>query len=212
MAGNPFASVKDIQTDAPDWNGPDNRQLMRLKTACEQRLKVCDRQNQNPYMECAVFYVLLQTELRASELVSLDVYQYYQKGLHEVMRHKSKRISKKVPLPADARDFLERYLEQRQPQPHEPLFLNRYGKRLATQDARRICTRIVQQASAYLSEENKFRFTPHKLRHTFLKWAADKHGLHFAFDASGNVSIKEIFRYAKPSQQEIDAAVEKLFE
>jgi integrase/recombinase XerD len=68
----------------------------------------------------------------------------------------------------------------------------------------------VIKASEY-PQKSPCRFTPHKQRHTFLKKAADKHGLHFAHEASGNVSIKEIFRYAKPSQDEIDEAVEELF-
>ncbi|MGV8948675.1 MAG: tyrosine-type recombinase/integrase [Candidatus Paracaedibacter sp.] len=211
QAGDPFVRISDIQTDAPDWNGLTSRQLMRLKSACEQRLILCTRKNQNPALEIAVFYLLLQTGLRESEVVSLNVHQYHHRGLHQVLRHKSKRVSTKVPLPSDAREFLEVYLKERHPEPHEPLFLNRYGQRLTVQDVQRICNRILRQASVNLEEDDKFHFTPHKLRHTFLKKAADKHGLHFAHEASGNVSIKEIFRYAKPSQEEIDEAVEELF-
>jgi integrase/recombinase XerD len=74
-----------------------------------------------------------------------------------------------------------------------------------------LCKRILQQASVKLEGDEKFHFTPHKLRHTFLKKAAEKHGLYFAHEAGGNVSIKEIFRYAKPSQGEIDEAMEKIF-
>lgn len=39
-----------------------------------------------------------------------------------------------------------------------------------------------------------------------------KHGVHFAQELSGNVSIKEIFRYAKPSQEELQSTIEGLFE
>jgi integrase/recombinase XerD len=144
-------------------------------------------------------------------LVSLDVHQYHHRGLHDVMRHKSKRVSKKIPLPQEARDFLERYLATRTQHANVPLFTSRYGKRLAAQDVGRICLRLLKQASAYLSEDEKFRFTPHMLRHIFLKRVADKHGIHFAQQMSGNVSIKEVFRYVKPSQAEIDRTVEELF-
>ncbi|BCZ98654.1 hypothetical protein ACKOUJ_08360 [Legionella pneumophila] len=64
---------------------------------------------------------------------------------------------------------------------------------------------------AFLPEQEKFAFTPHKLRYTFLKRVADKHGVHFAQELSGNVSIKEIFSYAKPSQEEMQATIEELF-
>lgn len=212
LAGDPLAQVKDLQTDAPDWNGLTSKQLMRLKSACEQRVKLCTRKNQNPKMETALFYVLLGTGLRESEVVSLNVSQYRNKGLHEVLRHKSKRISQKIPLPQESREFLDKYLESKGDELGDPLFVTRYGTRLKTLDVYRICQRVLKQALAQLNEHEKFDFTPHKLRHTFLKKVTDKHGVHFAQELSGNVSIKEIFRYAKPSQEEIQVTIEKLFQ
>jgi len=212
LAGDPLAQVKDFQTEAPDWNGLTSRQLMRLKSACEQRIKGCTRKNQNPLMETALFYTLLGTGLRESEVVSLNVGQYRQKGLHDVLRHKSKRISQKIPLPQESREYLDSYLDKRDSTSKEPLFITRYDTRLQTLDVYRICQRVLKQALAFLPEQEKFEFTPHKLRHTFLKKVTDKHGVHFAQELSGNVSIKEIFRYAKPSQDEIQSTIESLFE
>lgn len=211
LAGDPLVRVKDLQTDAPDWNGLTSKQLMRLKSACEQRIKSCTRKNQNPLMETALFYLLLGTGLRESEVVSLNVSQYRQKGLYEVSRHKSKRISQKIPLPQESRVYLDQYLEKRVAQEDAPLFITRYGTRLQTLDVYRICQRVLKQALAFLPEQEKFEFTPHKLRHTFLKKVTDKHGVHFAQELSGNVSIKEIFRYAKPSQDEMQETIEALF-
>jgi integrase/recombinase XerD len=212
LAGDPLANVKDIQTDAPDWNGVSPRNLMRLKSACEQRLKGCTRKDQNPLLEIAVFYCLYGTGLRESELVALDVYQYHHKGFHNTVRRKNKRVSDKVPVPQEAREWLDRYLAERNAQPDEPLFLNRYGQRLTEKAVYRLCQRVLKQALAYVPEQEKFHFTPHKLRHTFLKRAADKHGIHYCFKASGNVSAKTIFNYTQPSQDELDEAVELLFE
>jgi integrase/recombinase XerD len=67
------------------------------------------------------------------------------------------------------------------------------------------------QANAYLSTNEKIKLTPHMLRHSFLKRVADKHGLHVAQNLSGNVSIKEIFRYTKPDNSERYTIVEELF-
>jgi len=212
LAGDPLAQVKDLQIDAPDWNGLTSKQLMRLKSACEQRIKSCTRKNQNPLMETAVFYLLLGTGLRESEVVSLNVGQYRQKGLYEVMRHKSRRISQKIPLPQESREYLDKYLDKRIEQEDEPLFMTRYGTRLQSLDIYRICQRVLKQALAFLPEHEKFEFTPHQLRHTFLKKVTDKHGVHFAQELSGNVSIKEIFRYAKPSHEEMQETIEVLFE
>ena len=83
---------------------------------------------------------------------------------------------------------------------------------MQTLDVYRICQRVLKQALAFLPEQEKFEFTPHKLRHTFLKKVTDKYGVHFAQELSGNVSIKEIFRYAKPSQEEMQETIEQLFE
>ena len=210
-AGDPLSQVKEVQVDSPDWNGLTSRQLMRLKSACEQRIKSCIRKNQNPLLEAAIFYTLLGSGLRASELVSLNVYQYERKGLSNVVRHKSKRVSGRVPLPIESRQFLDQYLEQRQPSEDEPLFINRYNTRLKTIDVYRGCQRLLKQALAFLPDEERFEFTPHMLRHTFLKRVTDKHGVHFAQEVSGNVSIKEIFRYAKPSEDELQETIESLF-
>lgn len=123
--------------------------------------------------------------------------------MHNVIRHKSKRISQKIPLPQESRAYLDEYLAERKLDKNEPLFVTRYGTRLKPLDVYRICQRVLKQALAFLPEHEKFEFTPHKLRHTFLKKVTDKHGVHFAQELSGNVSIKEIFRYAKPSQEEM---------
>lgn len=117
-----------------------------------------------------------------------------------------------MPLPIESRQFLEKYLEQRQPNLEEPLFVTRYNTRLKTLDVYRSCQRLLKQALAFLPDEEKFEFTPHKLRHTFLKKVTDKHGVHFAQEVSGNISIKEVFRYAKPSGDEIQDAIENMFE
>ena len=59
--------------------------------------------------------------------------------------------------------------------------------------------------------EERFHLTPHMLRHTFLKRAADQHGIHYAQTMSGNVSMREVFRYTKPSIEEIGRAAEEVY-
>ncbi|WP_061489096.1 tyrosine-type recombinase/integrase [Legionella pneumophila] len=116
------------------------------------------------------------------------------------------------PFPQESRAYLDQHLETRGAQEEEPLFITRYGSRIQTQDVYRICQRVLKQAHAFLPEQEQFDFNPHKLRHTFLKKVTDKHGVHFAQELSGNVSIKEIFRYAKPSQDEMQSTIEASFE
>ena len=46
----------------------------------------------------------------------------------------------------------------------------------------------------------------------FLKRIADKNGVHVAQQMSGNISMREVFRYTKPSQEEVEALAEKAFD
>ncbi|KTD07193.1 hypothetical protein [Legionella jamestowniensis] len=63
IAGDPLSGVKDLQTDAPEWNGLTSKQLMRLKSACEQRKKICTRKNQNALLETANFLCVIRNRL-----------------------------------------------------------------------------------------------------------------------------------------------------
>lgn len=212
LVGFPLEGVRDLLIDAPSWNGLTDRQIMRLKSACDHRLHACRRKDQNPLLEATVFYVLLYTGLRESELCRINGEQYHHRGFHNVKR-KGKKITRKVPLPSDARVLLDRYLSESRGEsgPDEPLLVGRGGNRVTRFDVYRIIERIAKQANAMLSEEERFAVTPHMLRHTFLKRIADKHDVHVAQEMSGNVSMKEIFRYTKPSQEEMEETAEGLF-
>lgn len=209
LAGDPFTNVKDIIIDHPDWSGLSDRDVLRLKSACDQRGLFCVRKDQNPLLEAAVFYALIHTGLREEELCNLDKSQYHSKGFHNVKR-KGKRVQKKIPVPQDSREKIDAYLESRTDE-SDALFVSRYGNRLATLDVRRICTRIAKQASVNSSDNEKIKLHPHKLRHTFLKRVADKHGIHVAQEMSGNVSPRVIFRYTKSDPDELQNISEGLF-
>lgn len=209
--GNPLLGVKSIQVEDPAWNGLSSIQITRLKSACETRLNACKKKQQNPLLEYVVFLILYSTGLRESELASLDIEQYHSRGFHNVKR-KGSKVTRKIPVVNDAKEFLDKYLDTRQNLTSKsPLFVTQYGNRLNVRDIGRICERIAKQANAHLSEEQKIKLTPHMLRHTFLKKVADKHGLHVAQNLSGNVSIREIFRYTKPNDQQKHEILEEMF-
>jgi integrase/recombinase XerD len=206
-----FDGIQDIMQEEESWKGLSSLSIMRLKAACDQRKGTCTRKNQNPHLEAAVFYCLLHTGLRAHELAALKIRQYQTQGFNQVKR-KGRMISKIVSLPTESKEKLDRYLTTRGSLLDEDyLFMSRVGNPLAVRDIERICQKLALQASTFLPETEKFHLTPHQLRHTFLKKLADKHGIHVAQRLSGNVSIQQIFRYTKPSQEDIDQAVEALF-
>ncbi|MBN8828092.1 MAG: tyrosine-type recombinase/integrase [Sphingobacteriia bacterium] len=210
LAGHPFTNIRDVAIDDPAWKGLTSIEITRLKVGCDHRLMICKRANQNAYLETAVFYILLHTGLREFELIGLNIDQYHSRGFHNVIR-KGRKVTRKVHLPQEAREVLDKYLEKRSDiQPNEPLLVTKNGNRLNPRDVQRICNRIASQASAQLSIEEKIRLTPHMLRHTFLKNVADSEGVHVAQALSGNISMREIFRYTKPSHDEIESISEKL--
>jgi integrase/recombinase XerD len=212
LSGSPMKDVKELVQDEPAWNGLTDRQLMLLKMACDHRLAICTKKIQNPVLEVSVFYMLLHTGLREFELCGLTVGQYYDKGLHNIKR-KGRMITQKVFLPTEAREKLDAYLTTRgETTSEDPLFVSRFGNSLKELDVYRICERISNQASAQLPKEEGFKLRPHQLRHTFLKRVADKHGLNYAKKVSGNVGIREIYRYTAPSQGEVEDIIEGLYE
>ena len=248
MAGDPFARVKDFTIEESEWNGLTDRQIVLCRSAIDKRLKICDRKNQNPLLEAAIFYTLLHTGLRSFELTSLRMNQYYEKGFHNVHR-KGDIITRKVNVPAEARYWIDRYLEEiRLPAfrtglaallspdqvtggtsyglaelralssdkylfvaGRDPGILQK-GEKLNESSTRYMMKRIANQACAQLDEEDKFKLSPHMLRHSFGKRIADKHGIHAAQAMLGNVSIKEVYRYTRPSPDEMGGISENLYD
>lgn len=86
------------------------------------------------------------------------------------------------------------------------------NKPISERSLREMMERISNQASAQLPDNEKFQLAPHMLRHTYGKRIADKHGIHVAQAMLGNVSIKEVYRYTKPSPQEKGGISENLYD
>lgn len=204
-AGNPMEGLQSIKLEEPSWNGLNKKELFQLKMAVDIRLSSCKRKDQNPLLEAAVFYVLLYTGLRESELINLNFGQYQDGNAFINVRRKGPRISKKIPIPKEATIYLDRYLLHENRADGDPLFKTRGQNRLNRKDVANICHRLSTLTP------DRIKLSPHMLRHTFLKRVTDKHGVHIAQKLSGNVSVREIFRYAKPSEEESAGLVEALF-
>lgn len=109
LAGDPTAGVRELVTDEPSWKGLSDVQVMRLRSAAEQMLKLKGRKDQTPERDRAIVLVLLYTGLRVSELISLRREQYTGKHFRDVKR-KGKVRTAKVYLPPEAREGLDLYL------------------------------------------------------------------------------------------------------
>ena len=209
LASNPADGIKDLVVDEPEWKGLSDLEVMRLKSAAEQLVRLKAAPNQHPVRDQAIFLVLLNTGLRVSELAALDRRQHEGKHLTDVKR-KGKVRTAKVFLPTEAREALDRYLELRGGNPG-PLLCSRSGQRLERQHVDRLVKQIAAQANAHLRHDQRIQLSAHILRHTFLRKVAEKRGVHVAMEVAGHTSSKYIWRYVKPSEAEKEKALEGLF-
>jgi integrase/recombinase XerD len=210
LAGNPCERIQELSLDEPEWKGLTDLEVTRLKSAAEQLLRLKKRKDQQPVRDFAIFTVLLSTGLRVSELVSLDIGQYEGKHFHNVKR-KGKKVSRKVFLVKDAKEALERYIDEVRGRENGPLFLTRGGKRIGRFDVNNVLAGLAGQANAALPDEEKIRLTPHVLRHTMLRRAAEKFGVQYAMELSGHTSSNYIWRYVKPTDEQKEKALEEMF-
>jgi integrase/recombinase XerD len=210
LAGNPCSRIHDLDVDDPEWKGLSDIEVTRLKSAAEQLIHIDRRRNQTPIRDFAIFLVLLHTGLRISELLELDLDQYQGKHLVNVKR-KGKKVTRKVFLAKDARESLDRYIDEVRGTRPGPLVASRTGKRLARQNVDDALKRIAKQANARLPQDQQIHLSAHLLRHTMLRKAAEKYGVEYAMELAGHTSSRYIWRYVQPSQEQKEAALEDLF-
>jgi integrase/recombinase XerD len=210
LAGDPCKGVADLRMDEPTWKGLTELEVTRLRSAGEQLLKLKTAKHQQAVRDDAIFLVLLQTGLRVSELLALDLDQYEGKHFCDVAR-KGNKVSSQVFLPKDAREALDRYLDEIRQRKPGPLFVSRAGERLQRQNVDDALKALASQANAQLPVDQKIRLSAHILRHTMLRKVAEKYGVQHAMEAASHTSSNYIWRYIKPSDEAKEAALEDLF-
>ena len=103
-----------------------------------------------------------------------DAYQYSGKHLSDVKR-KGNKVSRKVFMTPEAREALDGYLEHEREEGPGALFQSRTGRRLHRTTVQDVLGAIRNQANSQLPEDERFTFSPHTLRHTFLREMACTH-------------------------------------
>ena len=105
LAGNPMERISDVHTPEPESRGLSDVAVTRLKAAAEQRLHVSTRADQNALRDQALLLILLDTALRVSELIALDLEQYQGKHFHNV-RRKGNNVTARVFIGKVAKEAL----------------------------------------------------------------------------------------------------------
>lgn len=168
------------------------------KTERHRIIREADRaDNRRNY---AIIVLLLNTGIRLSELVALDrddIKMSERKGTLTVRKGKG-NTERTIPLNAETRRALSKYIEERTDS-EQPLFLsNRF---------RRISPRTVQHIA------ESYGINVHQLRHTFITGLVrSKEDISTIQSLSGHKSADMILRYSKSTEEDKQTAVEHLYQ
>jgi integrase/recombinase XerD len=106
-------------------------------------------------------------------------------------------VSRKVPLSAEARTWLKRYLDTREDE-NEAFFLSNYKKRISVRSVQH----MLQQ----------FGIHPHQLRHTFCReLVSNGVDVMTVAELAGHSDLNVTRRYSKPTERDLAQAIDKVF-
>lgn len=182
---------------------PEVRKIRHIAPKCLERnernslLREVERKGN--LRDIAITYTLLHCGLRISELVALnreDIIIKDRSGSLKVRNGKG-NVARTVPLSAEVRLHLSRYLETRTD--NDPaLFLSNYKKRISV----RACQHML----------SAFGVHPHQCRHTFCRQLVSQ-GVDIATVAelAGHADVNVSRRYSMPTERELERAIERAF-
>jgi len=206
--GAPTERVKAPDEPEGEFKGLARKDQVRLLNAAHTLASKPSRGTRQGVRDLAIVHCLLASALRVSELAGLDADQYDGRVFTDVLQKGgSRRV--RVPLNGSAREALDEWLRARRPAPG-PLFTTRTGARITRHQVYEVLKRMEAQANAHLPESERFEVTPHVLRHTRLRRAAEEKGLQYARKLSGHKSDKYIWRYIQPAQDDFESSMDQL--
>ncbi|HEX2186516.1 MAG TPA: tyrosine-type recombinase/integrase [Chloroflexota bacterium] len=189
---------EDLPSLSP--RGLDEDELRRLLRALERSADARDT---------AMVMLALYAGLRLAELAALDVEDVAvsaRKG-QVVVRSGKGDVMRQVPLNAQARQVLEKWLAERairHPQAETAaLFVSRRGRRLST--------RAIDLVVRRLGQESELELSAHVLRHTCLtRLVRGGVDLVTVAELAGHQRLETTRRYTLPSEADRQAAMESL--
>lgn len=206
---NRFAAISQFARFLNRLDVTENIRLPEVRQARNVAPKSLERNERNNLLraidrkgnprDIAIVSTLLRTGIRVSELVALnrsDIVIGERSG-SAIVRNGKGNVSRKVPLSAEARLYLTRYLDTRNDS-DLALFLSNFKKRISI--------RAVQHML------NNYNVHPHELRHTFTKELVSKGvDISTVADLCGHADINVTRRYSKPTERDLELAIDKAF-
>jgi len=206
---NRFAAISQFARFIASPNIIENirvPQARQAKNIAPESLERTERNNllreverdDNP-RDIAIVNILLRTGIRVSELVSLNVSDVVtgERSGSITVRNGKGNVSRRVPLSTEARLYLSKYLENRD-DTDTAMFLSNYRKRISV--------RAVQHMLSNYGSH------PHALRYTFAKeLVGNGVDISTVADLCGHADINVTRRYSKPTERDLEAAIDKAF-
>jgi integrase/recombinase XerD len=189
---NPFteADVKSI-LGAVDKSAPYVRRGQRI---CQHTIATASRNR-------AIIYLLVDTGIRAEELVNLRICDIDLKARHLKVMGKGNK-ERMIPFAAQTGQVIWRYLATRKDEPISATLFpsSRSGRPLPSRELYHIIARIGDRAGVL----NTF---PHRFRHTFAITYLRNHGdIYTLQQILGHSTLDMVRRYLKIAQTDIEAA------
>jgi integrase/recombinase XerD len=209
LAGDPFERVSDLVTTVPAAKGLSKLQRSRVLAAADKLCALQMRANQQPRRKRALLVVLLETGMRISETLRIEMEQFDGKYFRNVKRKGKRRDH--VYLSPEARAALADYFEHERGKAVGAIFQSREGTPMLRKDADRYLKQIQGMANANVPEDEHVNLHAHLMRHTALKQAEQKFVRAFAQKKSGNVGMQHIERYVQPSDADYEEAMDNLY-
>lgn len=159
--------------------------------------------------DLSILLLLLNTGMRVSELVNLDVNSLQKAGesLRIVIMGKGGK-ERMLKLNTVVVSSLEQYLQERPTSEHTALFLNKNATRLSRKGISELITKYVREAKLPPKAAN---ISPHKLRHTLATMLlSNGENLRVVQEILGHSSIQTTQIYTHVINTEKDDALDKL--
>ncbi|MCY7865915.1 tyrosine-type recombinase/integrase [Bacillus spizizenii] len=188
-------TIEDIRiVKQPDVKNQAPKSLPRLDRL--RLIRESDRSNNK--RDYAIVTTLLHTGVRVSELTAFnrtDVEMSERKG-NIIVRQGKGNKERTIPLNAETRRALQKSLEERDDD-HPALFISNRKKRISVRNVQHIL--------------KQYGIHPHMLRHTFITDLVRNNDLVVAQFLSGHSSTEMLARYSKPTQDDMQEAVDQLY-
>jgi site-specific recombinase XerD len=156
---SPFAKIKNVRLPQKIVQPFSAEEVASLLTLCDTRFRWGARRT-------AIILILLDTGVRRTELISLDLADLDLEGQRLRVLHGKGNKQRVVRFGARAKEALEDYLERFRGWEPGSLFLSDEGKRLKPHSVAVFLERLGKRAGVR-------KVHPHRFRHTFATWAIE---------------------------------------